>query len=101
ALTGGDAMDASLGYATADDARRGLAPHLREMGAGQLNGLADGLQRALNSRPELKETFEHEKENMLRSVQYVQESFLRGDFSDVRERLGADIRDSVTYLKDL
>lgn len=101
ALTGGDAMDASLGYATVDDARRGLAPHLKEMGAAQLNSLADGLAKALDTRPQLTRTFENEKLNMLRSVQYVQESFLRGDFTDIRNRLGADIRDSVNYLKDL
>lgn len=100
-LTGGDAMDASLGFATVDEARRSLAPHLGRMGAGQLNELASGLERALDARPPLTETFGHEKENMLRSVQYVQEAFVKGEFSDVRERLGADIRDAVQYLKDL
>jgi hypothetical protein len=71
------------------------------MGAGQLNGLADGLQHALDSAPPLKQTFEHEKENMLRSVQLVQDSFLKGEFFDLKQRLGPDIRDSITYLQDL
>lgn len=100
-LTGGDAMDASLGFATVDDARRSISPYLRNMGAAQLNTLADGLQRALNARPPLKQTFEHEKENMLRSVQLVQDSFLKGEFFDLKKSLGQDIRDSVTYLQDL
>lgn len=101
ALTGGDAMDASLGFATADDARKSIAPHLRNMGAGQLNNLADGLQHALDTGPPLKQTFEHEKENMLRSVQLVQDSFLKGEFYDLKQRLGPDVRDSITYLQDL
>ena len=92
-------MDASLGFATVDDARRSIAPHLRSMGAGQLNGLADGLQHALQTRPELKQTFKHKKENMLRAVQVVQDSFLKGEFSDLKKGLGADIRDSVVACR--
>jgi len=100
-LTGGDAMDASLGFVTADDARKALADSVRTMGASQLNHLAQGLEEALNTRPPLSKTFDHEKENMLRSVQYVQDSFLRNDFSDLKKQLGADVRDTVSYLTDL
>lgn len=100
-LTGGDAMDASLGFATADDARRAIAPNLGKMGAGQLNALADGLQRALQNRPPLTQTFENEKQNMLRAVQFVQDSFLRNDFTVLKNQLGNDIRDTLDRLKDL
>jgi hypothetical protein len=100
-LTGGDAMDASLGFATADEARRALAPHMKEMGAGQLRELAAGLGRALDTRPPLTSTFENEKLDMLRAVQMVQDAFVRGEFAGLKENLGADVRDSVTYLKDL
>ena len=100
-LTGGDAMDASLGFVTADDARKALAQDMQTMGAGQLNHLADGLEQALNARPPLSKTFDHEKENMLRAVQYVQDSFLRNDFGDLKKQLGADVRDSISYLSDL
>jgi hypothetical protein len=100
-LTGGDAMDASLGFATVDDARKALAQNMSLMGAGQLNNLSAGLQRALDARPPLTKTFEHEKQNMLRSVQYVQDSFLRNDFTDLKKQLGADVRDTLSYLRDL
>jgi hypothetical protein len=100
-LTGGDAMDASLGFATIDDARKATAKDMRVMGASQLNRLADGLERALENRPPLTKTFDHEKEDMLRSVQYVQDSFLRNNFTDLKKQLGADVRDSLSYLRDL
>ncbi len=100
-LTGGDVIDASLGFATVDDARKATAQDMRMMGAAQLNHLADGLQRALSDRPPLTQTFEHEQQDMLRSVQYVQDNFLRNDFREIKDQLGADVRDSVNYLKDL
>lgn len=100
-LTGGDAMNASLGFATVDDARRAMVGDIRTMGAGQLNNLANGLERALSNRPALTKTFENEKDDMLRSVQYVQDSFLRNDFSDLKKQLGPDVRESVSYLGEL
>jgi len=100
-LTGGDVMDASLGFATVDDARKQLAPKLALLGAGQLNNLASGLERALDARPRLSDTFEHEKLNMLRSVQYVQDSFLKDDFRDLKKQLGPDVREAITHLEDL
>ena len=100
-LTGGDAMDASLGFATVDDARQATAQSMRLMGAGQLNRLADGLSKALDDRPPLTKTFENEKEDMLQSVQYVQDSFLRNDFGDLKKQLGPDVRDSLDTLSQL
>jgi len=101
ALSGGDAMDASLGFSTIDDARRALAPNLVSMGAGQLNHLAEGLTSALENAPPLSKTFDHEKEDMLRSVQYVQDAFLKNEFDDLRKQLGPDIRESVETLQNL
>ena len=100
-LTGGDAMSASLGFSTVDDSRRALAKDMRTMGAGQLSRLAGGLQQAMRDRPALATTFDHEKQDMLRAVQYVQDSFLKNDFSDLKKHLGADVRDSISYLKEL
>jgi hypothetical protein len=100
-LVGGDVMDASLGFATVDDVRKELAPKLNQLGAGQLNNLAAGLESALDNAPLLTTTFEHEKLNMLQSVQYVQDSFLRNDLSDIKKQLGSDSREAVDYLQNL
>ncbi|HVT11952.1 MAG TPA: hypothetical protein VHE55_06770 [Fimbriimonadaceae bacterium] len=100
-LTGGSATDASLGFEIADEARRAIAPFIAKFGAAQLGVLADGLSNALDGKPPLKVTIEHEHTRMLQGIQYVQDAYAAGRFDDLMSKMGEDVRDGVAYLRDL
>lgn len=101
ALTGGGAMEASLGLATINEARSALAPHLRSLGAAQLNTLSAGLERALNARPPIRITILNEQESMLAAIETVREAFQRNEFTELQTRLQGDGREASAYLRKL
>ncbi len=100
-LTGGSATDASLGFEIANEARRAIAPFIARCGAAQLEVLSDGLTSALDGKPSLKVTIEHEHTRMLEGVQYVQDAYVNGRFDDLMKNMKEDVRDGVAYLRDL
>ncbi|HTQ09216.1 MAG TPA: hypothetical protein VMI31_04015 [Fimbriimonadaceae bacterium] len=100
-LTGGSALDASLGLNIADDARKAIAPFLAKMGAQQLEVLAAGLTDALDGKPPLTTTIDHEHERMLQGIQYIQDAYFQNRFDDLMKNMREDVRDGVTYLRDL
>lgn len=100
-LTGGSAMDASLGLSIVDRARRALAPHLPKLGASQLATLASGIESALNDRPQMSAVIRNERLNMLRAVQYVQDLYRDERLKELSKRLGTDVADAVAYLDQL
>jgi len=100
-LTGGSAVDASLGLGIADDARKAIAPFIAKFGAAQLETLAEGLTDALDGKPPITTTIEHEHERMLEGVQYVQDAYTQDRFDDLMKNMKEDVRDGVTYLRDL
>lgn len=100
-LTGGSATDASLGFEIADEARRAIAPFLAKFGAAQLGVLAEGLTNALNGKPSLKVTIDHEHTRMLQGVQYIQDSYANARFDELMSRMGESVRDGVAWLRDL
>lgn len=100
-LTGGGATDASLGLTIADEARRAILPRLDEMSADQLDRLASGMQAALFTKPTLQGAIENEHQQMLMGVQAVQDAYVHEDYKQLREKLGNDVRDAITYLQDM
>jgi hypothetical protein len=100
-LTGGSATDASLGLETVNDIRRAIAPHLDEMGVEQLEKLSHGIDAALRAKPPLSQMIGNEHHNMMRAVQYVQDAYSRDSYDELRKMLGVDVKDAITFLKDL
>lgn len=100
-LTGGSATDASLGFDIVDEARRALAPFLGRFGAAQLGVLSEGLTSALEGKPSLKTTIEHEHTRMLEGIQYVQDAYANDRFDDLLKNMKDDVRDGVAYLRDM
>ena len=100
-ISGGSATDASLGLAIANEARQAIAPALDHMDAGQLNKLSAGVSEALQEKPALKDTIEHEHQNMLEGVQAVQDAYRDQRFDELGQSLGPDSRSAIEYLQDL
>ena len=100
-LTSGGATDAALGLTIADESRRAIANSLEDMTPEQLDALATGYERALASKPTLQAAIKHEHQNMLMAVQYVQDCYARNDFKVLKDTLGSDIREAITYLEDM
>jgi hypothetical protein len=100
-LTGGGALDASLGCTIVDDIRRAIAPYLNDMGAGQLETLGNGIQEALSRLSPLKRTLDNEHENMLQAVQALQDAFIQNQVPALVTQLGPSARDAGDYLESL
>jgi hypothetical protein len=100
-LTGGGAVDASLGLAIVDEIRKAIAPHLSNMDAAQLEALAAGMEGALERTASTDELAANELENMRQSIQYVQNSFLKSDYEELSARLGPTVKDAVEYLQGI
>lgn len=100
-LTGGDATDASLGLAIAEDVRRALAPLLAELPADALEGVAAQTAGALARKPPLETPLRHEGLNMMRFVQDLQDRYRSDDFRELEERLGPEIRPAIEALRAL
>ncbi|HEY0866704.1 MAG TPA: hypothetical protein VGE01_04980 [Fimbriimonas sp.] len=100
-LTRGGALDASLGFVVADDARKAIAPALDRLGAGQLGALAEGIRRALDEKPTLDTAFEHEHKNMLAAVQALQDASEKDQWQAIEQGLGPDVRDAIKHVQEL
>ena len=73
-LGGGATADASLGYGIMAGARAAIGPHLPTMPLEAVEGLADGLARALNRLPDAEQTIENEGAAMLARVKALQDA---------------------------
>lgn len=100
-LTGGGVMEASLGLTIADDAREALAPSLNEMGAAQLERLEKGIEEALQRKPSISEAVKHAGEDMMQSLQFIQDAFRSKNTKILLTQLGPDVKDAVDFLDDL
>lgn len=100
-LTGGGAMDASLGLAIVDDIRHQLIPYLDKMSPEQLLKLSDGMREALSRQAPVATTMKNESGNILLGVQQVQDDFSANKLDDLQEELGTTVKESVEYLKGL
>jgi hypothetical protein len=100
-LLGGGAMEASLGMAIADDARKAIAPTLPRLSGEQLEKLSNGVARALSRKPALADTIENEKLNMLAGVQTLQDAYRAEEWGKLVKAMGADVRPAVDKLKQI
>lgn len=100
-LVGGDALEASFGFALADDVRRALTPALARLSASQLSVLADGMQSAYTRLPSMDQLVAHETLNMRMSVQAVQDAYRSEDWAKMSQELGKDSRDAIAWLREL
>jgi hypothetical protein len=97
-LTGGSAIDASLGFAIVDDAREALAPFLPRMGAGQLGHLGEGVARVWRGRPSLADAAANEYRQMRLAVGRVQDMFRKGDLEPLGAWMGPEAREALAAL---
>lgn len=101
-LCNGSALDASLGMSIANDARTTLIPALPRMTSKQLQEVASTFRKLLDNRPSMMNCLENERKQMLREVQSLQESFLRGDGEKLvlRLNLPSSARKAIVNLKE-
>ncbi len=100
-LLGGGALEASLGMAISDEARRAVAPALGRMNPQQLDQLAAGLTSALQRKPDLAATIENERLNMLSGVQTLQDAYRADEWNKLVKSMGPDVRSSVDKLRQM
>jgi len=100
-LTGGGTLDASLGLWIADQARAALGPRLKRLGASQLVTLRDGLGRALQSKPLLEVTFEHDRLQMLHNIDELQRAYRSQDLKSILGLIDVDASDAKRELEAL
>lgn len=98
-LTGGSASDASLGFALVNEARGALSPSLEHMDPEALGHLSRRVATVLESHKGLSTMIDHEHQQMLHAVQYVQTVYRSRDFDSLRKKLGSDVRNAVDYLE--
>lgn len=99
-LTGGGPVDASLGYAIVDEARKAIAPAMSKMQSKDLAALGSGIERALAAKPPLSQMIENERKDMLLGVQTVQDACVSGQLDQLGDMLGSDSRDALVYLSE-
>lgn len=100
-LTGGSAMDASLGLTTVDEVRKALLPALERQQSSALATLHTRLKVILDQRPPLGTLLENERLIMLHAVDYVQKAYRSKEFDALAESLGPSARPAVDYLHGL
>lgn len=101
ALSEGAAVQQSLGIALLDESRKALAPHLVELPAADLARLAEGLFHVLAKRPSVEIALDHEREEMLAAVMWLQDAYRRNDFASLERELGATGQRTVDHMRRL
>ena len=100
-LTGGGATDASLGLAIANDLRRAIATYLSKMSPSQLDRLARGIKDAMMRKPSITDTLKNEHENLLQSIQFVQDSLKGEDLKPLQTNLGPDVNEAIRFMDQI
>lgn len=101
-LCNGGALDASLGLSIANDARAAIAPAIPRLNQKQLREFASTFRKALDDRPSMMITLENERDQMMASIQALQEAFLRGDGEKLVLELNmpSSARKAIASLKE-
>lgn len=100
-LTGGGATDASLGLAIADEIRKAIAPYLAKMSPVQLDRLAQGIKEALLKHPPILDTLKNEHENMLQSLQYIQDQLKSDNLKTLQDNMGPDVNEAIRFMTQI
>ncbi len=100
-LSGGDAMDADLGYTLMEDCLRVLWARFPELTPAQLRWVHRTVQEVILGMPSLELVLRHEQATMLRCVEAVQEWYLQGRLEELERGLGQDGSRVIRYLERL
>lgn len=100
-LLGGSAMEGSLGLAICNDARRAIAPALPRLSPEHLSRLANGMGNALQKRPPISQTLQHEGVNLLAGVQHVQNIYRDDNWGALVKGFGPDVRAATDRLREM
>ncbi len=100
-LLGGGALEASLGMVIADEARRAIAPALPRMSPKQLTALSEGITQCFERMPEIAQTIDNERMNMLAGVQALQDAYRAEEWTKLVKLMGPDVRAAVDRLKQM
>lgn len=98
-MAGGDAADASIGMASAAEARAVLAPRLPQMPPEALQQLTEGLRKALASMPPVGETLANEAKRARLAVQHLQDQYTKRDIAAIKSDYGRKAKDSIAALE--
>lgn len=98
-LMGGTAMDADLGLSLMDEQRQVLVTCLENMDAGSLMSLSNLMEREWKSPNWLEGTVRAEREQMLGSVQWLQDRYKAQEWSVLRDNLGDEAREAIDYIE--
>lgn len=96
----GGAAEFDLGLALLDDLRLTVLPKFAQLPPDTLRAMARGMEAEL-SGAWMDEIFEHERQQMLLSVQYVQEAYRKDEKEMLQQQLGSEVREALEYLKGL
>ncbi|MBX7131877.1 MAG: hypothetical protein K1X67_04270 [Fimbriimonadaceae bacterium] len=100
-LTAGNVGDAALGYQIVDECRAALAPALPTLSPVDLTRLIEAFQKVLTDKPPIASMLENERRQMLAAVQFVQDSYRKDDYSELKQQLGPDAREPIRYLEEM
>lgn len=100
-LSGGDAMDADLGYTIIEDCLTVIWAGFPEFSRAQLENLYRIAQETLLNMPSLETVLRHEQATMLQCVQVVQDLYLQGRLSELEKALGKGSSPAIRYLERL
>lgn len=100
-LTGGGAMDASLGLSIVDDLRRTAVQYLAQMPPEKQLALSDGMRGALARQAPIETTIGNESQNIMLGVQAVQDDFTADHLDHLQDELGPTVKEAVDYLREL
>lgn len=100
-LTGGGAVEATVGLHIVDDARRALLPALDRLSAKQLRTLESGLKGALERRPPISQAIDNERADTHQAIQDLQDHARGGTLASFETAFGPDVREPIEYLQNL
>jgi hypothetical protein len=101
ALMQGSAVEADLGLTLLDDLRNALVPHFGKLTPGMLASIATITERNLPAGPWLESVLENERQNMLASVQMIQDAYRKDELDGLDKRYGSTVRDAVQHMHHL
>ncbi len=100
-LSGGDAIDANLGYSVIREGRDVLWSAFPLLSPDDLRKIHASIVKALGDAPPPHTTLRHDRAAMLKAVSSLQEAFLAGDLAPYREALGKPVAPAFDYLDSL
>lgn len=100
-LTGGDAMDADLGYSLVRDCAKPLWKSFDSLSPNELRKIYAKILSGLDGAPTLEQTLRHELYTMKAAIQAIQDEFLEGDVTLFEKALGDRVSPAVKYLREL